>query len=89
MLHKQHGKDVDKAKTVRGGMGLSSASDKHTHGEVQRQYDVCRVVYPSGKPMILHLLRCPGFGVKLLQPHPFIFEIKSANFNVIQEAELS
>jgi len=44
-------------------MGLSSASDKRTHGEVQQRYDIYRVVHPSGKPMIPHLLRCQGFGV--------------------------
>jgi len=36
---------------------------EHTTGDIQKDKKNSHVVYPSGKPMILHLLRCQGIGV--------------------------
>jgi len=34
-----------------------------THGEIEKQRLNRRLVYPSGKPRILHLLRCQRFAI--------------------------
>jgi hypothetical protein len=34
-----------------------------THGEVEKYWGNHLFVYPSGKPIILHLLRCQGLAI--------------------------
>jgi hypothetical protein len=62
MLHKQHDKRISKA-IIAIACGLYCAMAWSPLWVIQKTRKNSHVVYPSGKPMIQHLLRCQGFGV--------------------------
>jgi len=54
-----------------------------THGEVGELDESHHFVCPSGKPRILHLLRCQGVRGKLLQLHPWTPWIYNVGVNLV------
>ena len=78
MLHKQHCRSVNKRRHIKVLSNRQSLSNDFTYGEVQESFSSRRVVYPVGKPIMLHLLagpgsyelRCQGFGVPISDEEP-------------------
>ena len=63
MLHKQDCGSLNKHHYIKLLHNRQGLSNDFTYVGVQEPFSSRRVVYPVGKPIIPHLLRCQGFGV--------------------------